>query len=172
MLNLRFRTRKVWVQEIVLDDLSRLWHWLTTICLSAWLSDNHSLDSHPITPKLGSYAIPPSHAYYLIKFWLNSTGTFFCWILVKNFRHAFQGRNYWSYLRNSMSDSHEKKSTLIEYWLRYWAGYVTLPFDYTHDLGLGLARSKFEIALSQEWDGCLTWNERDLSRTFMTITVT
>ena len=43
----------------------------------------------------------------------------------------------------------------------YWANYVTLPFDHTHDLGLGFSRSKFEIALSQEWEVWLTWNKRE-----------
>ena len=48
--------------------------------------------------------------------------------------------------------------------------YATLPFDHTHDLGL--SRSKFEIALSQEWKGQLTWNERDVSRSFVSMTMT
>ena len=39
---------------------------------------------------------------------------------------------------------------------------MTLPFDHTHDLDLGVSRSEFQIALSQEWDGRLTWNEKDV----------
>ena len=37
----------------------------------------------------------------------------------------------------------------------YWADCMTLPFDHTHDLDLGVEiwRSQSEIALSQEWDG-------------------
>ena len=54
----------------------------------------------------------------------------------------------------------------------YWANYVTFPFDHTHDLGLNFSRSKFEIALSQESEGWLTWNKRDVSRSFMTMMVT
>ena len=46
-----------------------------------------------------------------------------------------------------------------------------LPFDHTHDLDLVVSRSKFEIALFEEWEGWLTWNERD-SRSFMTMTMT
>ena len=41
----------------------------------------------------------------------------------------------------------------------YWADCMTLPFDHTCDLDLGVSRSESEIALSQEWDGQLTWNE-------------
>ena len=44
----------------------------------------------------------------------------------------------------------------------YWADYVILSFDHTHNLGLGFSRSKFEIAFSQEWEGQLTWNERNV----------
>ena len=54
----------------------------------------------------------------------------------------------------------------------YWVYYVTLTFDLTHDLDLVVLRSKFEIALFEEWGGWLTWNERDVSQEFMTMTVT
>ena len=40
--------------------------------------------------------------------------------------------------------------------------FVTVNIPLTHDLGF--SRSKFEKVLSQEWDGRLTWNERDVSR--------
>ena len=43
--------------------------------------------------------------------------------------------------------------------IEYWADYVTLPFDHTHDLGL-----KFGIAFSWEWEDRLTWNENDVNR--------
>ena len=36
---------------------------------------------------------------------------------------------------------------------------MTLPFDHTDDLDLDLEVSEFEVALSQEWHGRLTWNE-------------
>ena len=49
---------------------------------------------------------------------------------------------------------------------------MTLPFDHTRDLDLGVSRSESEIALSQEWGGWLTWNEKDLSNPFMTIILT
>ena len=63
-----------------------------------------------------------------------------------------------------------KRSELI--W--YWANCKTLPFDHTHDLDLGveISRSESEIALSQEWDGWLTWNETDVSHPFMTMILT
>ena len=41
---------------------------------------------------------------------------------------------------------------------------VTFNFDLTHDLDLEFSTSNFEIAVSQEWEGRLTWNERDVSR--------
>ena len=63
-----------------------------------------------------------------------------------------------------------KRSELI--W--YWADCMTLPFDHTHDLDLGvkISRSDSEIALSQEWEGPLTWNEKDVSHPFMTMILT
>ena len=63
-----------------------------------------------------------------------------------------------------------KQSELI--W--YWADCMTLPFDHTHDLdsGVEISRLKSEIALSQEWDGRLTWNEKDVSYPFMTMILT
>ena len=42
-----------------------------------------------------------------------------------------------------------------------WTRYVTLTFNLTHDLGLGFSRLNFQIAISQEWEGQLTYNERD-----------
>ena len=47
----------------------------------------------------------------------------------------------------------------------YWADCMTLPFDHTHDLDLGveISKSESEIVLSQDWDGRLTWNEKDVS---------
>ena len=64
-----------------------------------------------------------------------------------------------------------KRSELI--W--YWADCMTLPlYDHTHDLDLGveISRSESEIALSQEWDGRLTWNKKDVSHPFMTMILT
>ena len=51
--------------------------------------------------------------------------------------------------------------------VRYWAYRMTLLFDHTYDPDLQVSRSEFEIALSQEWDGRLTWNERNMSRPSM-----
>ena len=47
---------------------------------------------------------------------------------------------------------------------------MTLPFDHTHDLGV--SGSEFEIALSQEWDGRLTWKEKNGSHLFMIMILT
>ena len=49
---------------------------------------------------------------------------------------------------------------------------MTLTFDHTHDFDLGISRPESEIALSQEWDGRLTWNEKDVSHPFMTMILT
>ena len=40
---------------------------------------------------------------------------------------------------------------------------VTINFDITYDIDLEFSMSNFEIAVSQECDGRLTWNERDNS---------
>ena len=39
--------------------------------------------------------------------------------------------------------------------------FVTFNVHFTHDLDLGFSSSNFENAVAQEWDGRLTWNERD-----------
>ena len=49
---------------------------------------------------------------------------------------------------------------------------MTLPFDHTHDLDLGVSRSESEIALSQEWGSRLTMNKKDVSHPFMTMILT
>ena len=49
---------------------------------------------------------------------------------------------------------------------------MTLPFDHTHDLDLGVSRSESEIALSQEWGSRLTMNEKDVIHLFMTMILT
>ena len=58
----------------------------------------------------------------------------------------------------------------------YWVNHVTLTFDLTHDLDLVVSRSKFEITLFEEWGegggGWLTWDEMDMSWSFITMTVT
>ena len=49
---------------------------------------------------------------------------------------------------------------------------MTVIFHDTYDLVLHFSRSKFEIALSQGSEGQLTWNEVDVSQSFMTMIVT
>ena len=46
---------------------------------------------------------------------------------------------------------------------------MTLPFDHTHDLDLGVSRPESELALFQEWGGRLTWDEKDVSHPFVTM---
>ena len=45
----------------------------------------------------------------------------------------------------------------------YWTHVVTLNVDLTHDLDLDFSMSNFKIAVSQEWEGRLTWNEKDMN---------
>ena len=45
-----------------------------------------------------------------------------------------------------------------------WTHVVTLNFDLTHDLDLEFSMSNFKMAVSQEWEGRLTWNEKDMNR--------
>ena len=42
--------------------------------------------------------------------------------------------------------------------------FVIFNVPLTHDLDLGFSRSNFEKVFSDEWDGRLTWNKRDVSR--------
>ena len=45
-----------------------------------------------------------------------------------------------------------------------WSHVVTFNFDLTPDLDLEFSMSNFKIAVSQEWEGRLTWNEKDMNR--------
>ena len=52
-----------------------------------------------------------------------------------------------------------------------WTHVVTFNVHLFHDLDLGFSRSNFEKVVSQQWDGRLTWNERDVSRYNVTFTL-
>ena len=41
-------------------------------------------------------------------------------------------------------------------------GCLTHHMTLSYDLDLGFSRSSFELAISQEWEGQLTWNKRDM----------
>ena len=43
-----------------------------------------------------------------------------------------------------------------------WTHVVTYNVHVIHDLDLGFSRSNFEKVISQEWDGRLTWNQREM----------
>ena len=45
-----------------------------------------------------------------------------------------------------------------------WTYVVTSNVHLFHDLDLGFSRSDFEKVVSQDWDGGLTWDKRDVSR--------
>ena len=76
---------------------------------------------------------------------------------------------YWPYLRNGWSSCCEMKGSAS---VGYWINFMMLIIDVTHVLDLELSRTKFELALSKEWEGQLTWNETDMSRLFLTIAMT
>ena len=42
--------------------------------------------------------------------------------------------------------------------------FVIFNFDLNHDLDFGFSKSNFEKVVSQQWDGRLTWNEKNVSR--------
>ena len=58
-------------------------------------------------------------------------------------------------------DMERKRCESIECWTHV----VTFNFPLTHDLDLdlGFSRSNLENTVSQEWEGRLTWNQRDVS---------
>ena len=71
--------------------------------------------------------------------------------------------NFWKSRNSGMGcpiDMERKGCELTECWTHV----VTLNFDLTHDLDLEFSMSNFKIAVSQEWEGRLTWNEKDMNR--------
>ena len=52
-----------------------------------------------------------------------------------------------------------------------WTHVVTFNVHLFHDLDLVFSRSNFEKVESQEWDGRLTWNERDVSQQNVRLTL-
>ena len=43
-------------------------------------------------------------------------------------------------------------------------GWYTFFVTLSYDLDLEFSMSNFKIAVSQEWEGRLTWNEKDMNR--------
>ena len=62
-----------------------------------------------------------------------------------------------SYLRNGRVNWHGMKGMWVD---RMLDQFVTLNFDLTHDLTLDFQGKIFTVAVSQEWEGWLTWTER------------
>ena len=79
----------------------------------------------------------------------------------------FSRSNFKIALSQELSDRCEK-ATQLDTGLTVWACLLTTPI---HDVHLVASRSKFEIALFEEWGVWLTWNWRDVSRSFMTMTI-
>ena len=84
------------------------------------------------------------------------------------FKVKFRNNSIWGIV--GLIDVKWKRGALI--W--YWANCMTLLFDHTRDLDLGveISRSESEIVLTQEWDGRLTWNEKDVTMTMILTSVT
>ena len=119
----------------------------------------------------------------------------FFWKLLfwQTFFKNFEVKHYFGHFSRMVGPINVKRkgSALVWYWVQYVTltfdltheialsqeymilrRFMTLPFDHAHDLDLGVSRSESEIALSQEWGGRLTWNEKDLSHPFMTMILT
>ena len=141
-----------------LEPRSQQWRRLAKICLSARLSENHSLN-HYKTCQLCC----PSHGHYLIRFWRNSVeNCYFGKFSLKIWDVFFQGQTlFWPYLRNGWSDWCEMKSKCIGWILGtindidLWPSLMTLTLD--------VLRSNFEIVLSPELLVSLMWNEKEVS---------
>ena len=93
----------------------------------------------PITTKLGS-----NISLVMLITWLDFHD--FGGILLENL--YLPNFLYWTYLRNGCPIDVKRKGGAL---VGYWVNHVTLTFDLTHDLDLVVSRSKFEIALFEEW---------------------
>ena len=125
--------------------------------------------THPITTKRSSY-IPR----VMLITWLDFVGILLETLFLPNFLWKFwmcffQVKHSIGQISGMVGPIDVKRKGCAS--VEYWVNYVTLTFDLTHDLDLVVSRSKFEIALFEEWGVSLTWNERDVSRSFMTMTV-
>ena len=137
------------------------WHWSTEKLVCTIKSKRHL----SITIKLGSSI----HLVMLIT-WLNF-GEILWELFVLTFffkfhMYFFKGKHSIGYILGMVGsiDMKQKGSTLVGYWVNC----VTLTFDLTHELDLGFFMVKVWNR-SKELKGRLTWNERDVNRTFMTI---
>ena len=85
----------------------------------------------------------------------------------------FKVKHYFGHISGMVGpiDVKWKGSALLGYWVQYVTLTFDLTHDHTHDLDLGVSRSESEIALSQEWGGQLTMNEK-MSHPFMTMILT
>ena len=82
--------------------------------------------------------------------WCESIG---CWTHYVTLSFDFGGQIFNQlYFRNGQIDWHG--------WKGCWTYYVTMNYD----LDFWFSRWNSEIAVSQGWEGQLTWNERDVSQ--------
>ena len=126
--------------------------------------------THQITTKRSSFV-----ALVMVITWLDFRDILLKTVILANLLLKFRMCFFKVKFRNSsisgivgLIDVKWKASELI--W--YWADCMTLPFDHTYDLDLGVSRSESEIALSQKWGGWLIMNEKDVSHPFMTMILT
>ena len=129
--------------------------------------------TQPITTKLGSY-IPPAQAYYLIRFWRNS------------FFFFFKGQTLnWVYLMNGWSNCRETirrcigrilgKPCDLDLWLHPWPWPLIFKVKSQDScisrIVIWLIWNKKKANQLDTWL-IVTWDERDVSRSFMTMTMT
>ena len=125
--------------------------------------------THPITTKLGSN-IP----LVMLITWVDFEGilleTFFTKFSLKFLDVFFQGQTlYWTYLRNGWSDWCETKRRCIGWILGELCDLDLWPHPWPWPCSF-----KVIVWNSLKWGvgDWLTWNERDVSWSFMTMTVT
>ena len=101
-----------------------------------------------------SLVISPGDVYHLIKYWRSSVGFIYSFIFFfQNFWCAFfKVKHIIGHILEMLGpiDMKQKGSVL----LRYWVNHVNLIFS----LDLWFFKVKFEIALSQEWEGQSIWD--------------
>ena len=132
------------------------------VCRTKWEPLNQSLQN--------LVAISPGHGYHLIRFWRNSVGNpNFAKFSYKISEVFFQDQTlYWTYLMNGWCDWCETKRMCIG-----WILGKLFDLDLPPDLSPWPSSFKVKVWNSLIWGmGGLTWNERDVRRSFMTMPVT
>ena len=86
-------------------------------------------------------ALLPYLSYHLIRFWRSFVGIFDFGICIKFLLCFFKVKHYFGHISGMVGPINVKRKRSAS--VGYWAQYVTLIFDLTHDLGLGCFKVKF-----------------------------